>query len=700
MIDKLPDSEVKFGFLKIELARLLLTAYAVFLLILTFILPPSLLWIGVVIFVLLSSFSYGLSGGLLSFLLGALLLAGAAYTTLNSSRELLLDLPGLGIMLSLLLFLAGGMGTGVNIIKEQKLRSDALFENTTSAAAMLDRDHRVLDINDEFEETFGYSLDEIRGEDLDDVLERGSVGSADREKTDAVMAGRRVEFEATRYDRRGRARRFSVRGIPIRVKGKVKGIYAVYDDITERRQRQKQLQLTKFSIDNASLAIFWIKPDGELEFVNDTACKMLGYRREELLDMRFSEIDAGLKPAGRQERWKQLKQERSRTLESEFETSSGRKYPVEITGHYLRFEEAEYEFVYARDISEQREREKKINYLLYHDQLTGLYNHRFFQEEMERLDTPRQLPLSLIMLDVNGLKLINDSYGHSKGDELLQKTARVLRDSVRSEDIIARWGGDEFVILLPSTPRSEARRIYDRIRKRCEDTVDDELPISLGMGIGVKKRPEEDMDDILQKADENMYQDKLSESRSVKNRIVGSLLNTLETKSNETEEHTARMAELARKMGQEMELSRVQIKKLSLLSTLHDIGKATVSEDILNKSGELRAEEWDMIKEHPEKGYRIASATEEFSPVAGEILAHHERWDGCGYPRGLQGEEIPLLARIIAVIDAYDVMVHERSYSPSLDKKTALEEIRRCAGGQFDPRIVEAFMDVIDGEKQ
>ena len=298
------------------------------------------------------------------------------------------------------------------------------------------------------------------------------------------------------------------------------------------------------------------------------------------------------------------------------------------------------------------------------------------------------------MTDVNGLKIINDSYGHKKGDNLLIKTANILKESVRQEDILARWAGDEFVILLPQTEEKEARKVMKRMKNKCKETEEEQIPVSIGMGVAVKEDGEDDIYDILKQADDIMYRNKLSESRSVKNKIVRNLLNTLSTKSAETEEHAIRMTKLAYDLGEKIDISNSELNRLSLLASLHDIGKTTISEEILTKTEELTDKEWKIIKEHPERGYKIASASEEFSLIAEEILSHHERWDGSGYPRGLKGKDIPYLARIISIIDAYDVMTHNRPYKEAMTKIEALEELNRCAASQFDPDLVEEFIEM------
>ncbi len=380
---------------------------------------------------------------------------------------------------------------------------------------------------------------------------------------------------------------------------------------------------------------------------------------------------------------------------AEFFTSQGESFPVEINAREVKIHKKEQLLCAARDITEKKEKEERINYLLFHDKLTDLYNRRFFEEEIKRLDSKRQLPLCIFIIDINGMKLVNDSYGHEVGDKLLIKTARLLQKTFRDEDILARWGGDEFSVLLPQTEGGEAENILKRIKARCEETEKDKLPVSLGIGYAVKEKQGQDIFKVLNKADSEMYSDKLMSKKGATSNIVRNMLSTLATKSSETKAHTNRMAAMAMKMGNKIGLSNNQLNNLSLLATLHDIGKINISENILNKSEDLTESEWERIKEHPHIGYKIALSCDDFSSVADEILAHHERWDGGGYPRGLERDEIPLLSRIITIVDAYDVMTNGRPYKEAMSKKEAVKELEDCAGGQFDPELVEEFVEMI-----
>ncbi|MGM0502353.1 MAG: diguanylate cyclase domain-containing protein [Bacillota bacterium] len=436
---------------------------------------------------------------------------------------------------------------------------------------------------------------------------------------------------------------------------------------------------------------------GSLTEVNQTMTDLLGYSHSELLKMKPQELEKTVfSEKESRQLFLKVKEQGEAKIETRLVSRQGKKTPVEINAKLTEFKNQRQILGVARDITAQKEKEKQINYISFHDELTDLYNRRFLEEEINRLDTKRQLPISLIMIDVNGLKLINDSYGHKSGDEALIKVAGILQEAVREEDIIARWGGDEFVILLPQTSKKTTQKIRERIEEQSAQTKVKGIQISLGMGTAVKVELDQDLYEILHKADKRMYQNKLTEHKSAKNKLVQNLLHTLGAKSNETEEHAVRMTGMAFKLGEKIGLTTEQLNDLSLLATLHDIGKVTIEEKILTKEGPLTEEEWEILKDHPERGSQIVLATEDFAPIAKYILAHHERWDGSGYPRGISKDKIPLLSRIISIVDAYDVMNNGRSYKEAMSQKEIKEELKQCAGSQFDPELVPKFVQVLE----
>ncbi len=342
--------------------------------------------------------------------------------------------------------------------------------------------------------------------------------------------------------------------------------------------------------------------------------------------------------------------------------------------------------------------EEKVHYNSLHDSLTGLYNRFFLENEMERLDTERQLPIGIMMFDLNGFKMVNDTFGHDVGDEMLKQTAEIFRNSFRREDLIARWGGDEFVIFLPQITEEDVKAICQRIDEKCKKYVVKDIPISMAMGYAIKDTANKDLAEMLKEAEENMYKHKSAESQRAKSTVLNVRLNKLESKIFETEAHYSIMQNVAHRIGKKKGLSQSELEKLNKLISMHDIGKIKIPEEILTKKGPLTAKEWKIVKKHPETGYMIARATEEFAQVAEDILSHREHWDGSGYPQGLKGNEIPLLARITAIADAYEVMSAGRAYKKALPKRDVITELKRCAGSQFDPELIEIFLHFLEQE--
>jgi diguanylate cyclase (GGDEF)-like protein/PAS domain S-box-containing protein len=367
--------------------------------------------------------------------------------------------------------------------------------------------------------------------------------------------------------------------------------------------------------------------------------------------------------------------------------SSAKKRKMEIAGKLL----------IMKDITERKRYEEKTKYMSFHDYLTGLYNRAFFEEELKRLDVGRNLPLSVVMGDVNGLKMVNDAYGHERGDELLVKVAEVLKQCFRKSDIISRWGGDEFMILLPQTECSIAEEIAERIEKTCSKYSIENMPISISLGISTKTKEDDNIEEILKSAEDKMYTNKMSDEKRTHRSMISSLEKSLDKKDYETEDHVRRMEELALALGKDLKLSQIELNELIMLSALHDIGKIAVADSIILKPGKLTSQEWEMVKKHPEVGYRIAKSSVDLAGIADAILTHHENWDGTGYPEGLEGEAIPLVSRIISIVDSYDAMTNDRPYRRAFSKEKVIAEIKKCSGTKYDPKLVEAFLKIVSG---
>lgn len=346
-----------------------------------------------------------------------------------------------------------------------------------------------------------------------------------------------------------------------------------------------------------------------------------------------------------------------------------------------------------RDITAEKQRQDEIYYMSYYDSLTGIYNRRYFEEEFKRLDTAQNLPISIIMGDVNGLKITNDAFGHNEGDNILRKTAKAIESACKAGDIVARWGGDEFAIMLLKTKMEEAAEIVEKVRKECHTAkIDGSMDVSIAFGWDTKENEEQDLSNILKRAEDHMYKHKVVESNSMRCNIINTIFNTIHEKNPMIESHSRRVSQLCQQLGRAMELSETEIYELKYSGMLHDIGKIAIDKSILTKTEPLTEQEWLEIKRHSEIGYRILSSSPEMSDIAQYVLSHHERFDGTGYPRGLKRDEIPLFSRIIAVADSYDAMTNERSYKKTLTGEMAVDEIIRNKGTQFDPQIADIFI--------
>lgn len=349
-----------------------------------------------------------------------------------------------------------------------------------------------------------------------------------------------------------------------------------------------------------------------------------------------------------------------------------------------------------RDFTEKREKQKQIEYLSFCDQLTGLHSRYFFEKELKRLDEKGSLPVGMILLDVNGLKLVNDAFGHSEGDRLLRKVSETLRKECGSDNTLCRIGGDEFVILLPRTDELQIKRTVERISKSLSNNTIESIPITGSCGWSIKRYLEESMSELFKKAEDDMYHNKTSEKKSIRYSSIQIIMKTLFEKTSREEAHSERVSELCMEIAQEMGMDQGEANMLKTAGLLHDIGKIAVGNDILDKDGQLDDFEWSEIKKHPEISYNILSSVNDYGPLAEVALSHHERWDGKGYPRKLSGTEIPLHSRIVAIADSYDAMTSDRSYRKAMSSKAAWEEIETGAGRQFDPELVEIFRRVLE----
>lgn len=461
--------------------------------------------------------------------------------------------------------------------------------------------------------------------------------------------------------------------------------------------KQSELKYSSY-IENAPYAVFVVDDNGHYLEANHASTLMTGYTRDQLLHMSIADITAPEAMEAALRHFQSLKSSGAMSGELQFVHRDGstRWWVVDA----VKLSDTQY-LGFSSDITERKAAEAELLYISYHDFLTGLYNRRYYEAELKRVDCPEKLPLSIMVGDINGVKLINDAFGHAEGDRLIMDCAAIIKSCCRERDTVARIGGDEFAILMPNTDGASAMAVMNQIKARLkafdEDVDKGRFTHSVSMGYGTKKTDDEDIHQILKIAEEYMYQHKLLEHASSHSSIIASIKATMVEKSHETEEHAERLVDLSRMIAKAMNLSQIDQDRLELLATLHDIGKVGISDRILTKQASLDETEWVEMKRHPEIGYRIAISSPELIPVAESILCHHERWDGSGYPQGLSGETIPLISRILAVVDAYDAMTQDRPYRKAITHEEAMAEIVKHAGTQFDPNIVNIFQTIMAG---
>lgn len=445
--------------------------------------------------------------------------------------------------------------------------------------------------------------------------------------------------------------------------------------------------------------------DWTMLYVSDGCFELTGYEPSKLLENREVAFNDLIDEEYKEHLWQvwgEILEKRTKLKEEySITTASGEKRWVYEQGQGVYDTEGNVIALEGLivDITELKEREAEVRYLSDHDVMTGCYNRLFFDKAKRLYDTRENLPISILVGDINGLKFVNSALGEEEGDKLIVHAADILKSNLRERDILGRVGGDEFCILMPNTDESELVERFRSIRSAFQmhnsnaDLGDRQIRFS--MGFRIKHKSDENIDDVIKQAEDIMNRHKLLQRKSSQSALVESIKVTMLERSRETEEHGERMVALASKIAMDLNLSEMELYELELFVTLHDLGKVGIDDRILTKPGRLTPEEWEEMKKHPEIGYRIAVSSPELAPIADLILSHHERWDGRGYPRGLEGENIPLLARILTIADAYDAMTEDRVYRNAMTKEDAIAEIKRNSGEQFDPVIVESFMKVV-----
>lgn len=338
------------------------------------------------------------------------------------------------------------------------------------------------------------------------------------------------------------------------------------------------------------------------------------------------------------------------------------------------------------------ESKKELTFKTYHDELTGLYNRVYMAELLKQFEQENFLPFSIIVADLNGLKITNDTFGHETGDQMLIQVSKIIKGNVNTNHAVCRIGGDEIVVLMPLTPERECTEILQNIKNDTLTAKENPIRPLVALGCATTDNGNNSFSILFKIAENEMYANKLTNSESNYDMIISSIKNNLYENKYESQGHYERLVVMCRQMGKAINLDKDDIENLALLAELHDIGKVSLDKELLLRAGPLTIEEWQSVKRYPELGFKIVSSSTKLSHIGKGILFHHENWDGSGYPHGLKGEEIPFIARLFFIVEAYDVMTHERSYKSVYTKERAIKELIDNSGTQFDPNLVELFI--------
>lgn len=566
-------------------------------------------------------------------------------------------------------------------------------------------DYRFVVINDVYESITGLKAVNIIGKTAGEVLPGIEPTWIDK-YAEVVLLGKTLIFED--YSR-VLEKYFRVIAYPY-----TKNQFVVIaDDITERKKiqdelvdaeirAQESLDRLKLVMDNLpiGIAVNSVKPAVYFEYMNSNFPEFYGTTRDSLINAQdfFKEVYEN----------EETREDIKRRVLEGIESGNPKfmhwdNIPIMKHGKITRYVTAQNisipnssNFIsMVEDVTERKQKEEKIIYTSEHDFLTDLHNRRYYFDQFKYLNKPQFYPLGLMMLDVNGLKILNDAFGHQAGDEALIMIGNMLKEVFEVKDIISRIGGDEFTVLLPNTKTETLQAYKEKLVEIVKTKPILQIELSLAVGYELITSISANIDEIQKLAENGMYAHKSVIGTSVRSKAISAILETLTDKYDTEKRHSVEVSHLCKQIGIELKLKEDELKELEQAGLFHDIGKISIPDSILNKPGKLTDEEFDIIKTHTQVGYQILRAADEYSDLAIHALHHHERWDGRGYPSKLKGEDIPLFSRIINVVDAYEAMTADRPYRNKLSKEYAVSEIIRCAGTQFDPSIAKLFVEKV-----
>lgn len=589
------------------------------------------------------------------------------------------------------------------IIKQRESELNVLFNGGTNYSFIVDQEtDKIIKVNQVAIDKYGYSFDEFTKLTIHDInlSSRNQLQEIKRKKSKNGYEYVRLKHVL----KNGENIDVDERSVPIDIDG-VTYTYSTVTDVTSRLEDEKKYQninkKLSATLHNVSDGIIVTDEYGSIDIINKIGEAYLALPNENIVGKKitdiiriysddqktdlksiYNDVVSENKSFKSESPYVLLTNEDDKSIYIHFSLS-----PITYDDGYHKGS-----ILVLRDVTQDYEKTNEIKYVSQHDFLTGLYNRYFLEVELRRLDTKRQLPISIILGDANGLKLVNDSFGHIEGDNLLKEIAQIIRKSTRSEDIIARWGGDEFIILLPQTSRENAEKVRSRINDLSKKSMYEVITPSLSLGIATKTKEQEEINGVLIEAEKEMYFNKQEDGKKMRTELLRNLEIKLNNLHPELGIHSQNLIELAKEFGSYLNLERDELETLIKFAKYHDIGWVAINKSLFLKNHNLEPQDFDKISIHPQVGFRIMKSIPEFSQLAELIHTHHEKWNGKGYPEGLKEKEIPYLSRILPIIDAYDIMTANSDYSDQISSKEALQKINANAGTEFDPELCKKFI--------
>lgn len=649
-----------------------------------------------------------------------------------SYKSSLLLITGALILMSAFSFsLTKDEGNQYSQLNSDNVLFDELFLEHGTVMMILDSETgRIVSANKAAEHFYGYSMNEMEAMTIMDMNTLSSE-AIQNEMKHAVQEDRNY-FLFKHRTKNGELRDVEVYSYPYEKNGNTY-LYSVIHDVTDKRIAENRLKATLLFLfgsfflmgimlfgyiyiiiknrnqlrkksnelenlfNNIEEGFIAVDNEGFVITVNPVAMKILKCSKEDLFEHQISKCYKRVDPLTKEEvpfHLTDLHKNRQVLIKN----SDGRVIPVEesVVAILDAYEKKTGLVVAFKDISEKLEKQREIEYLSYHDQLTGLYNRRFFEEELKRLNSKRNYPLSVIMFDVNGLKLVNDAFGHESGDLLLKTISSQLKDTLRSDDIVARIGGDEFVALMPRTEEGELIKLIQRFKSQVGLHSVNRVPVSVSVGYSQMTQEEPSFATAFRVAEDHMYEDKLKQSAGFKQQVLNSIEKGLLESDPSQVIHRDMVVFWSEFIGRQLEESTVRLEQLRTAARFHDIGKIAIAPSSVLISPLEKVDEEIQFMKHPEIGYHILKSVDEYMEISEWVLSHHEAWDGSGYPRGLKQNEINFYARILSVSEAIGTALSENGGTII----GALESVKRLSGTKYDPDIVCALERAIEGASE